>query len=98
MWVLMLRPGNEARLEKVGSDPAGFEALLGSPAEIRPLTGGIQLVLGRDSRGAPPNRVIGGERVCGVCFLCGASLYGLTDFPRELAEEYRRKLDRCRLS
>lgn len=97
MWVLMLQPGEDARLETVGSDPAGFEALLDGPAEIRPLTGGIQLVLCRDSRGLRPNRVIGGERVCGVCFLCGASLHGLTDFPRELAEEYRRKMNRSRL-
>ena len=49
MWVLMLEPGQDARMEEIPSDPSQLEQILGGPAEITaPFESGILLVVLRD--------------------------------------------------
>lgn len=80
MRVLMLEPGQDARMEKIPSDPAQLERILGGPAEITaPFESGILLVMLRDQHGQRPNRLIGSRKVYGRCLLSGVSLHGLDD-------------------
>ena len=68
MRVLMLEPGQDARMEEIPSDPAQLERILGGPAEITaPFESGILLVMLRDQRGQRPNRLIGSRKVYGRC-------------------------------
>ena len=98
MRVLMLEPGQDARMEKIPSDPAQLERILGGRAEITaPFESGILLVMLRDQRGQRPNRLIGSRKVYGRCLLSGVSLHGLDDLPAALLERYRVRMDRCRL-
>ena len=85
MRVLMLEPGQDARMEEIPSDPAQLERILGGPAEITaPFESGILLVMLRN-------------QVYGRCLLSGVSLHGLDDLPAALLERYRVRMDRCRL-
>ena len=60
MRVLMMEPGQDARVEEIPSDPAQLERVLDGPAEITaPFESGILLVMLRDQKGQRPNRLIG---------------------------------------